>query len=128
MLRQNTAHKATQTIKGTLQTMNTTQEKGNAIPITGLGIWEYGRGDPLRWPRNTLYPQKLALTSPRRSLGRYSSLADYGYGDYFLCSIPVTGRYPCNRPIPLCTKPEYTDLGTRPNSLYNLTLRLMFII
>jgi hypothetical protein len=25
---------------------------------------EYGRGDPLRWPRNTLYPQKLALTSP----------------------------------------------------------------
>jgi hypothetical protein len=25
---------------------------------------EYGRGDPLRWPRGTLYPQKLALTSP----------------------------------------------------------------
>jgi hypothetical protein len=23
-----------------------------------------GRGDPLRWPRDTLYPQKLALTSP----------------------------------------------------------------
>jgi hypothetical protein len=22
---------------------------------------EYGRGDPLRWPRDTLYPQKLAL-------------------------------------------------------------------
>jgi hypothetical protein len=29
-------------------------------------------GDPLRWPRDTLYPQKLALTSPTsgsRSLG-----------------------------------------------------------
>jgi hypothetical protein len=25
-----------------------------------------GRGDPLRWPRDTLYPQKLALTSPTR--------------------------------------------------------------
>jgi hypothetical protein len=25
-----------------------------------------GQGDPLRWPRNTLYPQKLALTSPTR--------------------------------------------------------------
>jgi hypothetical protein len=25
---------------------------------------EYGRRDPSRWPRNTLYPQKLALTSP----------------------------------------------------------------
>jgi hypothetical protein len=23
-----------------------------------------GRGNPLRWPRDTLYPQKLALTSP----------------------------------------------------------------
>jgi hypothetical protein len=23
-----------------------------------------GRGVPLRWPRDTLYPQKLALTSP----------------------------------------------------------------
>jgi hypothetical protein len=25
-----------------------------------------GRGDPLRWPRDTLYPQKLAQTSPTR--------------------------------------------------------------
>jgi hypothetical protein len=36
-------------------------------------------GDPLRWPRDTLYPQKLALTSPTsggRSISRYSSLAD----------------------------------------------------
>jgi hypothetical protein len=24
---------------------------------------EYGRRDPSRWPRNTLYPQKLVLTS-----------------------------------------------------------------
>jgi hypothetical protein len=33
---------------------------------------EYGRGDPLRWPRDTLYPQKLARTSPTnggRSVG-----------------------------------------------------------
>jgi hypothetical protein len=30
----------------------------------GLENREYGRGDPLRWPRDTLYPQKkLALTS-----------------------------------------------------------------
>ena len=31
-----------------------------------------GRGDPLRWPRDTLYPQNLALTSPTgggRSVG-----------------------------------------------------------
>jgi hypothetical protein len=30
---------------------------------SGLEIQEYGRRDPLRWPRNTLYPQKLTLTS-----------------------------------------------------------------
>jgi hypothetical protein len=32
---------------------------------SGLENREYGRGGPLRWPRNTLYPQKLALTSPK---------------------------------------------------------------
>jgi hypothetical protein len=31
---------------------------------SGLENREYGRGDPLRLPRDTLYPQKLALTSP----------------------------------------------------------------
>jgi hypothetical protein len=32
--------------------------------VTGLEIREYYRGDPLRWPHDTLYKQKLALTSP----------------------------------------------------------------
>jgi hypothetical protein len=39
---------------------------------SGLENREYGRGDPLRWPHNTLYKQKLALTSPTgggRSVG-----------------------------------------------------------
>jgi hypothetical protein len=30
----------------------------------GLETREYGRRDLSRWPRGTLYPQKLALTSP----------------------------------------------------------------
>jgi hypothetical protein len=33
---------------------------------SGLESREYGRRDPLRWLRDTLYPQKLALTSPTR--------------------------------------------------------------
>jgi hypothetical protein len=39
---------------------------------------DYGHREPSCWPRGTLYPQKLALTSPlkRRSLGRCSSLVD----------------------------------------------------
>jgi hypothetical protein len=39
---------------------------------SGLENREYGRRDPLRWPRVTLCPQKLALTSPTiggRSVG-----------------------------------------------------------
>jgi hypothetical protein len=38
---------------------------------SGLGKRDYGRKDPPRWPRDTFYPQKLALTSPtsgRRSV------------------------------------------------------------
>jgi hypothetical protein len=39
---------------------------------SGQEIRINGRGDPLRWPRDTLYPQKLAITSPTsggRSVG-----------------------------------------------------------
>jgi hypothetical protein len=32
---------------------------------SGLEIREYGRRDPSRWPRGILYPQKVALTSPK---------------------------------------------------------------
>jgi hypothetical protein len=38
----------------------------------GLENRDYGRGDQLRWPRDNLYPLKLALTSPTgggRSVG-----------------------------------------------------------
>jgi hypothetical protein len=33
------------------------------MDLSGLESREYGRKDPSRWPRGTLYPQKLALTS-----------------------------------------------------------------
>jgi hypothetical protein len=32
--------------------------------LSGLEIRKYGRRDPSRWPRGTLYPKKLALMSP----------------------------------------------------------------
>jgi hypothetical protein len=52
---------------------------------SGLENLEYGYWDPLCWPRNTLYPQKLVLTSPTnrgRSVG-YSLLSDWGHGICF---------------------------------------------
>jgi hypothetical protein len=45
---------------------------GRKSSCFGLEIREYGRRDPSRWPRGTVYPQKLALTSPTsggRSVG-----------------------------------------------------------
>jgi hypothetical protein len=44
----------------------------------GLESREYGRGDLLRRPRDTLYPQNFGtnFADKQRSLGRYSSLMD----------------------------------------------------
>jgi hypothetical protein len=39
------------------------------IKQEGLESWEQGRRAPSRRPRVTLYPQKLALTSPTSSGG-----------------------------------------------------------
>jgi hypothetical protein len=51
--------------RGPLCLMSTIEQLlGRNSSGSGLENWEYGRGDPLRWPRDTLYPQKLALTSP----------------------------------------------------------------
>jgi hypothetical protein len=63
--------------RGPLSLVSTTEELlGRNSGGSGLENREYGRGDPLRWPRDTLYPQNLALADKRRSLCRYSSLAD----------------------------------------------------
>jgi hypothetical protein len=37
---------------------------GRKSSHSGLESRDYGRRDPSRWPRGTLYPQKLTLTSP----------------------------------------------------------------
>jgi hypothetical protein len=37
---------------------------GRKRNVSRLESREYGSNCPSRWPRDTLYPQKLALTSP----------------------------------------------------------------
>jgi hypothetical protein len=55
-----------------------------------------GREDPLRWPRNTLYPRKLALTSPTsggRSVG-IVRLRTKGHGEENgLLAFEIFSRY-----------------------------------
>jgi hypothetical protein len=60
--------------RGPLSLVSTIEELlGRNSSRSSLETREYGRGDPLRWPRDTLYPQKLALTSPK-SGGRSVSI------------------------------------------------------
>jgi hypothetical protein len=50
--------------RGPLSLLGTIKELlGGYSSSSGLEGPEYGRGDPSRWPRYTLYPQKSALTS-----------------------------------------------------------------
>jgi hypothetical protein len=70
--------------------------------ISGYGLQnrEYGRGDPLRWPRDTLYPQKLTLTSPTsggRSVGIVSlrtKVTEFSFCSliYLTCVLSITFR------------------------------------
>jgi hypothetical protein len=59
--------------RGTLSLVSTIEELlGRNSSGSGLENREYGHGDPLRWPRYILYPQKSALTLPTsggRSVG-----------------------------------------------------------
>jgi hypothetical protein len=59
--------------RGPLSLVSTIEElHGRESSGSCLENREYGRGDPSRWPRGTIYPQELALTSPTsggRSIG-----------------------------------------------------------
>jgi hypothetical protein len=63
--------------RGPLSLVSTTEELlGRKSSGSGLENRDYGRRDPSSWPRGTLYPQKLALTSPTsggRSVGKVRS-------------------------------------------------------
>jgi hypothetical protein len=51
--------------RGPLSLVSTTKELlERKSTDSGLEIRQYGRRDPSRWQSDTLYPQKLALTSP----------------------------------------------------------------
>jgi hypothetical protein len=54
----------------------------------GLESREYGRKDPSRWPRDTLYPQKLALNSPISGGCSVGIICSQTQATFSYCSIP----------------------------------------
>jgi hypothetical protein len=73
---------------------------------SGVENQEYGRGEPLPWPRDTLYLQKLALTSPTRG-GRSVGIVrlrakatEFSLVLYTVSRTPWTGDQPVSRPVP----------------------------
>jgi hypothetical protein len=60
--------------RGPLSLVSTIEELlGRKSSGFGLETREYGRREPLYWPRNTLYPQNVSINfdEQRRFLGRY---------------------------------------------------------
>jgi hypothetical protein len=83
--------------RGQLSLVSATEELlGSNSSGSSLEIREYSRRDSSRWPRGTLYPQKVgtSFADKRRSLGLYSSLADWGHG-VFWNSILIEGCVVC---------------------------------
>jgi hypothetical protein len=57
--------------RGPLSLVRTTEELlGRNSSGSGQENREYDRGEPLRWPRNTLYPQKLVLLRQEAAVAR----------------------------------------------------------
>jgi hypothetical protein len=73
--------------RGPLSLVSTAEElRERKNSCSGLESREYGRRDPSRWPRGTLYPQTLAVTSPTsggRSFGIVRSLAQATESSFF---------------------------------------------
>jgi hypothetical protein len=72
--------------RGSLSLVSTTEELlGKKSGGSGLENHEYGSGDPLHWPRDTLYPEKLALASPTTGCRSIGVVGSRTWATEFVC-------------------------------------------
>jgi hypothetical protein len=90
--------------------VSTTEELlGRKSKGSGVGILEYGHGDPSRWLRgNSIHTFGTNFDDKRRSLGRYSSLGDSGH-------VAVTAAGTCS-----CSSADHRK-GKEHNFVYSGT-------
>jgi hypothetical protein len=76
--------------RGPLSLASKTEELvGRKSSDSGLESREYGRRDPSRWPRGTLYPLKLALTSPTSGVHPVSIVRSRTQATEFMKCTPI---------------------------------------
>jgi hypothetical protein len=80
--------------RGPLSLVSTIEELVERKSIgSGLESRDYGRRDQSRWPRDTLYPQKLALTSPTSGVHSVDIAWRRWVGKEVLCNIRRSGKH-----------------------------------
>jgi hypothetical protein len=109
--------------RGPLSLVSTNEELlGRKSSGCGLDSREYGRRDPLRWPRDILYPQKLALNK-QRSLGRqtrYNQKPMSIIGVWFCCFLVWLTLLPWRWRLKLLPKRpslNFTSLSSESHTL-----------
>jgi hypothetical protein len=74
--------------RGPLSLVSTTVElRERKSSCSGLESREYGRRNPSRWLRGTLYPQKLTLTSPTSGSRSGTHVTEFSFL-YHILNIP----------------------------------------
>jgi hypothetical protein len=108
--------------RGRLSLVSTTEELlERESSGSSLESREYGRRDPSRWPRGTLYPQKLVLissTSGGRSVGMVCSR---NRGTEFSYKFTMTVKFSVGQ-LGCSWKPKWHKNVTQIRFILNLTV------